>query len=63
VIVLLRRQYQNRQWLKGQKMIAEVNKAVSNPKVKALLKKHLTQMSNLPDVPEEPGTKQKEDEI
>jgi hypothetical protein len=44
-------------------MIAEVNKAVSNPNVKALLKKHLTQMSNLPDVPEEPGTKQKEDEI
>ena len=40
-------------------MIAEVNKAVSNPNVKALLKKHLTQMSNLPDVPEEPGTKQK----
>ena len=50
-------------WHKGQKMIAEVNKAVSNPNVKALLKKHLTQMSNLPDVPEEPGTKQKEDEI
>jgi hypothetical protein len=51
-------------WLKGQKMIAEVNKVVSKPNVKALLKKHLTQMTNLPKAPEpeEPGAKKKNEE-
>ena len=40
-------------------------KKVSNPNVKALLKKHLTQMTNLPEILEEPGAKKKneEDEI